>query len=158
MRSRHQIERDQGGNEGWKVDDGELQRGVAAQCVEGLVCERGSAVAFRFADEDVRAGRKDEEQGLRVIEGSTRSERALRIPDRSGRVAAGRAHLGTDRVDLEGAVVRRSGLDLGDELIGGPQRVVPLAAPVAVVDQHAFEPAQISRGSHLHGDSFSREP
>ena len=54
--------------------------------------------------------------------------------------------------------MRRSCLDLGDELIGGPQRLVPLAAPVAVVDQHAFEPAEPPRRADPLGDSLSLEP
>ena len=54
--------------------------------------------------------------------------------------------------------MRRSCLDLRDELIGGPQRLVPLAAPVAVVDQDAFEPAEPPTGTDPLGDSLSLEP
>ena len=54
--------------------------------------------------------------------------------------------------------MRRSCLDLGDELIGGPQRLVPLAATVAVVDQYALEPAAPARGADPLGDSLSLEP
>ena len=138
---RGQIERDEGGNEGGEVDDGELQPHAAAQCIQELTCERDSLVSLGLEDEDVRAARECEQQCLVLLQSSAGGEGALRISDRPLRVALRRAHLGTDRVDLERAVVRRACLDLGDELIGGSQRLIPLAAAVEVVDQRAFEPA-----------------